>query len=77
MLCTEREYERNHFYILHTDSTSEYIKGIEDEEPKSGVYWHGLQCAVILIGAFHRKTGSPVLGVVNQPFSKQDPESKR
>eukprot|EP00057_Strongylocentrotus_purpuratus_P003217 XP_003726193.1 PREDICTED: LOW QUALITY PROTEIN: inositol polyphosphate 1-phosphatase-like [Strongylocentrotus purpuratus] len=63
-------------WIDPIDSTSEYIKGIEDEEPKSGVYWHGLQCAVILIGAFHRETGSPVLGVVNQPFSKQDPESK-
>ena len=33
-----------------------------------GTYTHGLQCVTVLIGAFIRTTGEPVIGVVNQPF---------
>ncbi|XP_071495587.1 inositol polyphosphate 1-phosphatase-like [Diadema antillarum] len=63
-------------WIDPIDSTAEYIKGIEDEEAESGIYQHGLQCAVVLIGAFDRKTGSPLMGVINQPFAKQDTDTK-
>nr|XP_054767345.1 inositol polyphosphate 1-phosphatase-like [Lytechinus pictus] len=75
-LTFDLDVEKMGIWIDPIDSTSEYIKGIEDAEPENGVYHCGLQCAVILIGAFHRETGSPVLGVVNQPFARQDPETK-
>lgn len=34
-----------------------------------GIVVSGLPCAAVLIGIFHRGTGLPVAGVINQPFS--------
>lgn len=34
----------------------------------TGLYLGGLQCVTVLIGAYVKSTGLPILGVVNQPF---------
>lgn len=57
---------------MSVDSTAEYISGGAMESDISGVYMSGLPCVTVLIGAFHRTSGQPVLGVVNQPFSQQE-----
>lgn len=43
-------------------------------EKVDGIVVSGLPCATVLIGVFHRETGLPVAGVINQPFctSTQD-----
>ena len=38
-------------------------------EEIDGTVVSGLPCATVLIGVFHRETGLPVAGVINQPFS--------
>jgi len=38
-------------------------------EEVDGIVVSGLPCATVLIGVFHRETGLPVAGVINQPFS--------
>uniref|UniRef100_A0A1B6MLS7 Inositol polyphosphate 1-phosphatase n=1 Tax=Graphocephala atropunctata TaxID=36148 RepID=A0A1B6MLS7_9HEMI len=58
-------------WIDPIDSTAEYIAGGSVESEVAGVYCSGLPCVTVLIGAFDRLSGSPVLGVVNQPFSHQ------
>eukprot|EP01137_Pigoraptor_chileana_P021485 Opistho-2@85282 len=54
-------------WIDPIDGTNEYITAAT---PKStdGIYSTGLATATVLIGAFDRSTGSPIAGVVNQPF---------
>lgn len=37
-------------------------------EEVDGIVVSGLPCATVLIGVFHRETGLPVAGVINQPF---------
>lgn len=57
-------------WIDPIDCTSQYVKGVEDSGPVgNGIYEAGLQCVTVLIGAYCLKTGRPILGVVNQPFS--------
>lgn len=51
-----------------SDSTSEYINAIESLSDE-GIYVSGLRCANVLIGAYDKATGVPVVGVINQPFS--------
>ncbi|XP_044262357.1 inositol polyphosphate 1-phosphatase isoform X2 [Tribolium madens] len=48
------------------DSTAEYINGIE--ETTNGITIRGLKCVTVLIGVFDKKTGLPVVGVINQPW---------
>ncbi|XP_035687917.1 inositol polyphosphate 1-phosphatase-like [Branchiostoma floridae] len=62
-------------WIDPIDSTAEYIRGAEDETATDGVYHRGLQCCTILIGAFDRESGLPVMGVINQPFAQKDQET--
>ncbi|XP_039613828.1 inositol polyphosphate 1-phosphatase isoform X1 [Polypterus senegalus] len=59
------------------DSTLQYIKGIGDSVAHGGVHSQGLQCVTVLIGAYLLHSGMPVMGVVNQPFAAQDPNTKR
>ncbi|KAL1453052.1 hypothetical protein WDU94_007228 [Cyamophila willieti] len=49
-------------WIDPIDSTAEYISG-------------NLSCALVLIGVFNKSDGTPVLGVVNQPFHEQTDSS--
>ncbi|XP_019627208.1 PREDICTED: inositol polyphosphate 1-phosphatase-like [Branchiostoma belcheri] len=64
-------------WIDPIDSTAEYIRGAEDETATDGVFHRGLQCCTVLIGAFDRQSGLPVMGVVNQPFAYKDQETLR
>lgn len=60
--------EKLALWIDPIDSTAEYIQGrTEEDEPMIKV---GLPCVTMLVGVFDRSTGSPIIGVVYQPFSK-------
>lgn len=59
------------------DSTNEYIGGREDVAPLDGITPGGLRSALVLIGAYDRRTGCPVLGVINEPFFCRDPQTHR
>ncbi|XP_041120094.1 inositol polyphosphate 1-phosphatase-like isoform X2 [Polyodon spathula] len=59
------------------DSTFQYIKGVSDSKPNNNIYSCGLQCVTILIGVYDLHSGTPIMGVVNQPFAVQDPETQR
>ena len=61
------------FFI--TDGTLEYIEGLEGVT-EEGIYLQGLQCVTVLIGVYDLSTGQPVVGVVNQPFNRQDSDGK-
>ncbi|CAH0407291.1 unnamed protein product [Chilo suppressalis] len=53
-------------WIDPIDATAEFIAGVQGNA-KPGA---GLECVTVLIGAYLRTTGEPVLGVINQPFYK-------
>lgn len=55
-------------WIDPIDSTWEYISGTQEPPTLKNIHNKGLQCVTVLIGVFDRRTGEPVLGVVNQPF---------
>ncbi|NXN99761.1 INPP phosphatase, partial [Rhinopomastus cyanomelas] len=63
---------------LHpTDSTHEYIEGREEVPPVGGIAPGGLCTALVLIGVYERHSGCPVLGVINEPFHRRDPNTGR
>ncbi len=66
----------NYVCILFSDSTAQYIHGYESVQCDGGIYKEGLQCVVVLIGAYNLHTGQPIVGVLNQPFSYQNPQTK-
>lgn len=45
--------------------------------PVDGIAPAGLCSALVLIGAYDRRTGCPVLGVINEPFFRRDPLTHR
>ncbi|XP_033334491.2 inositol polyphosphate 1-phosphatase [Megalopta genalis] len=55
-------------WIDPIDSTADYIHGGEKVDDVTGIHLSGLRCVTVLIGAYFKSTGVPVLGVVNQPF---------
>ncbi|XP_025093959.1 inositol polyphosphate 1-phosphatase-like isoform X2 [Pomacea canaliculata] len=59
------------------DPIGQYIRGLFEELDKEGITDGGLQCVAVLIGAFQKSTGLPVLGVAVQPFWQLDPESNQ
>ncbi|KAM9759794.1 inositol polyphosphate 1-phosphatase isoform 1-T2 [Menidia menidia] len=60
-------------WIDPIDATSQYIKGREEVLEEGHLSPSGLHCALVLIGAYLRSTGEPVMGVINQPFNHKDP----
>lgn len=50
------------------DSTADYINGGEEIDDATDIHLSGLRCVTVLIGAYLKSTGIPVLGVINQPF---------
>ncbi|NXS53519.1 INPP phosphatase, partial [Brachypteracias leptosomus] len=64
-------------WIDPIDSTNEYIGGREDVPPVDGIAPAGLCSALVLVGAYDRHTGCPVLGVINEPFFRRDPLTHR
>ncbi|XP_015436632.1 PREDICTED: inositol polyphosphate 1-phosphatase [Dufourea novaeangliae] len=55
-------------WIDPIDSTADYVYGGEKVDDATGIHVSGLRCVTVLIGAYSKSTGIPVLGVVNQPF---------
>ncbi|XP_043252489.1 inositol polyphosphate 1-phosphatase [Colletes gigas] len=55
-------------WIDPIDSTADYINGGEKVNGATGIHLSGLRCVTVLIGAYLKSTGMPVLGVINQPF---------
>ncbi|XP_014452001.3 inositol polyphosphate 1-phosphatase isoform X1 [Alligator mississippiensis] len=64
-------------WIDPIDSTNQYIRGRGDVAPVGGIYPSGLRSALVLIGAYDRHSGEPLLGVINEPFYRQDPLTHR
>ncbi|XP_062366833.1 LOW QUALITY PROTEIN: inositol polyphosphate 1-phosphatase [Cinclus cinclus] len=64
-------------WIDPIDSTNEFIGGREDVAAIDGIAPGGLRSALVLVGAFDRSTGIPVLGVINEPFFRRDPQTHR
>ena len=56
-------------WIDPIDATSQYIKGGGEGYEEEGLPTKGLPVVTVLLGAFLKSTGIPVLGVVNQPFA--------
>jgi len=56
-------------WIDPIDATSQYIAGGEGYE-EEGLPTKGLPVVTVLLGAFLKSSGLPVLGVVNQPFAQ-------
>lgn len=64
--------------FFFADSTAEYIAGDGPDgldgaptDPESMVK-SGLHCVTVLIGAYDRSSGIPLMGVINQPFYMKD-----
>ncbi|KAJ8384097.1 hypothetical protein AAFF_G00208880 [Aldrovandia affinis] len=74
---TEQDTSRLGLWVDPIDSTLQYIRGLSDCVPQQQIFSQGLQCVTVLIGVYHLQTGAPVMGVINQPFSLQDPETLR
>ncbi|NXR84483.1 INPP phosphatase, partial [Pycnonotus jocosus] len=55
------------------------LDGIEDGDVAAvdGIVPGGLRSALVLVGAFERRSGVPVLGVINEPFFHRDPQTHR
>ncbi|XP_063619266.1 inositol polyphosphate 1-phosphatase [Cydia splendana] len=53
-------------WIDPIDATAEFIAGVKNKHTADSE--SGLSCVTVLIGAFVKSTGEPVMGVVNQPF---------
>ncbi|CAN8179282.1 unnamed protein product [Coccothraustes coccothraustes] len=64
-------------WIDPIDSTNEFIGGREDVAAVDGIAPGGLRSALVLVGAFDRHSGVPVLGVINEPFFQRDPQTHR
>ncbi|XP_050510899.1 inositol polyphosphate 1-phosphatase [Diabrotica virgifera virgifera] len=64
-------FEELGVWIDPIDCTAEYVHGGPGENTNN-IHKNGLKCVTILIGAFNRTTGEPVMGVINRPFL--DPE---
>ncbi|XP_076460950.1 inositol polyphosphate 1-phosphatase-like [Babylonia areolata] len=64
-------------WIDPIDSTAQYISGQVGQVDKDGVTNGGLQCVAVLIGAFQKSTGLPIVGVANQPFWQLDQASQQ
>ncbi|CAH1404033.1 unnamed protein product [Nezara viridula] len=57
-------------WIDPIDSTAEYIRGglcMEQDFILSG-----LPCVTVLLGVFDMDSGNPLIGVINQPFYKEE-----
>ncbi|XP_066903739.1 inositol polyphosphate 1-phosphatase, partial [Halyomorpha halys] len=62
-------------WIDPIDSTAEYIRGGLNVE--QGFILSGLPCVTVLLGVFDRDSGIPLIGVINQPFYKEESDGWR
>lgn len=75
-LETEIDVNNCGVWIDPIDATGQYIKGEVGVEDEDGIIRDGLQCVAVLIGIFEKSSGSPVLGVVVQPFATYNSETE-
>ncbi|XP_053661235.1 inositol polyphosphate 1-phosphatase [Anopheles marshallii] len=61
-------------WIDPIDGTAEYIKGEEKLTKFSNIASSGLKCCTVLIGVYETSQGTPILGVINQPFADKASE---
>ncbi|XP_015743206.1 inositol polyphosphate 1-phosphatase [Python bivittatus] len=59
-------------WIDPIDSTNQYIRGCSSVVPVDGIYPSGLHSALVLIGVYNRHSGEPVLGIINEPFFREE-----
>lgn len=55
-------------WIDPIDATAEYIKGADKNSRLPHIKANGLECVTVLLGVYEMDTGSPIIGVINQPF---------
>ncbi|KAL5285341.1 INPP1 family protein [Megaselia abdita] len=67
----EIDYSKLGIIIDPIDATKEYIDGETVFSDFPGITSSGLDCVTVLIGVFDRETGTPLIGVINQPFHKK------
>ncbi|CAG9863153.1 unnamed protein product [Phyllotreta striolata] len=58
-------------WIDPIDCTAEYVHGSPGRR-KQNIHVNGLKCVTVLIGAYNKITGLPVMGVINRPFLDED-----
>lgn len=61
-------------WIDPIDGTAEYIQGKEKATRNPHIKSNGLDCVTVLLGVYEMETGTPILGVINQPFKKANDE---
>ncbi|XP_052872337.1 inositol polyphosphate 1-phosphatase [Anopheles cruzii] len=59
-------------WIDPIDATAEYIKGEEKLTKFPNIAATGLKCCTVLIGVYETCHGTPIIGVINQPFAEQN-----
>lgn len=58
-------------WIDPIDATAEYIRAQEKATKHPNIMASGLKCVTVLIGVYETIRGSPIIGVVNQPFASE------
>ncbi|XP_053678191.1 inositol polyphosphate 1-phosphatase [Anopheles nili] len=58
-------------WIDPIDGTAEYIKAEEKLTKYPNIASAGLKCCTVLIGVYETNQGTPILGVINQPFAEK------
>lgn len=58
-------------WIDPIDATAQYIKGEDVASKFDNIVKSGLKCATVLIGAYEKSSGKPIIGIINQPFFQQ------
>ncbi|XP_055615774.1 inositol polyphosphate 1-phosphatase [Toxorhynchites rutilus septentrionalis] len=56
-------------WIDPIDATAEYIRAQERATKHPNIAASGLKCVTVLIGVYETVSGSPIIGIVNQPFA--------
>lgn len=57
-------------WIDPIDATAQYIQGEEMASNFDNIMKSGLKCVTVLIGAYEKSSGEPIIGIINQPFFK-------
>lgn len=56
-------------WIDPIDATAEYIQGKDKTTRNPHIKANGLECVTVLLGVYETESGSPIAGVINQPFA--------
>ncbi|CAH1113829.1 unnamed protein product [Psylliodes chrysocephalus] len=68
----EVDIEELGIWIDPIDCTGEYVHG-SPGKTRHNIHISGVKCVTVLIGAFNKKTGAAIMGVINRPFlDKED-----